>query len=62
VAVVVGLAGSLADVDHVLATHRLVLRPVTPADHAPLLAHWRARRCGGSCSTGRCCPWRMSPR
>jgi RimJ/RimL family protein N-acetyltransferase len=37
-----GLAGSLMAVDHVLVTHRLVLRPVTPADHAGLLAHWRA--------------------
>ena len=31
---------SLADVDHVLTTKRLVLRPVTPQDHAMLLAHW----------------------
>jgi RimJ/RimL family protein N-acetyltransferase len=29
-------------VDHVLTTDRLVLRPVTPADQAGLLAHWRA--------------------
>jgi len=29
-------------VDHVLVTDRLVLRPVTPADHAGLLAHWTA--------------------
>jgi RimJ/RimL family protein N-acetyltransferase len=28
-------------VDHVLTTDRLVLRPVTPADHVVLLAHWR---------------------
>src|SRR5215469_6392822 len=35
-------AGSLAAVDHVLITDRLVLRPVTPADHAVLLAHWTA--------------------
>jgi RimJ/RimL family protein N-acetyltransferase len=35
-------AGSLAAVDHVLVTDRLVLRPVTPADHAGLLAHWQA--------------------
>jgi RimJ/RimL family protein N-acetyltransferase len=28
-------------VHHVLITDRLVLRPVTPADHAGLLAHWR---------------------
>jgi [ribosomal protein S5]-alanine N-acetyltransferase len=27
-------------VDHVLTTERLVLRPVTPQDHAVLLAHW----------------------
>jgi ribosomal-protein-alanine N-acetyltransferase len=27
-------------VDHVLTTKRLVLRPVTPQDHAELLAHW----------------------
>ena len=26
--------------DHVLTTERLVLRPVTPQDHAVLLAHW----------------------
>jgi len=32
--------GSLAGVDHVLTTERLVLRPVTAADHAALLAHW----------------------
>jgi RimJ/RimL family protein N-acetyltransferase len=27
-------------VDHVLTTERLVLRPVTPQDHAVLMAHW----------------------
>jgi RimJ/RimL family protein N-acetyltransferase len=27
-------------VDHLLSTERLVLRPVTPDDHAALLAHW----------------------
>ncbi|HUL24288.1 MAG TPA: GNAT family N-acetyltransferase [Streptosporangiaceae bacterium] len=27
--------------DHVLTTDRLVLRPVAPADHASLLAHWQ---------------------
>jgi [ribosomal protein S5]-alanine N-acetyltransferase len=32
--------GSLADVDHVLTTERLVLRPVTAHDHDVLLAHW----------------------
>jgi ribosomal-protein-alanine N-acetyltransferase len=32
--------GSLAGVDHVLTTGRLVLRPVTVHDHAVLLAHW----------------------
>ena len=32
--------GSLADVDHVLITERLVLRPVTTDDQATLLAHW----------------------
>ena len=26
--------------DHILTTERLVLRPVTPQDHAVLLAHW----------------------
>ena len=31
---------SLAGVDHVLTTERLVLRPVTSQDHAVLLAHW----------------------
>jgi len=29
-------------VNHVLATQRLVLRPVEAADHAALLAHWTA--------------------
>jgi RimJ/RimL family protein N-acetyltransferase len=29
-------------VSHVLITERLVLRPVTAADHAGLLAHWTA--------------------
>ncbi len=32
----------MAIVDHVLRTERLVLRPVTPGDHAVLLAHWAA--------------------
>jgi ribosomal-protein-alanine N-acetyltransferase len=32
--------GSLAGVEHVLTTERLVLRPVTVHDHAVLLAHW----------------------
>ena len=32
--------GSLAGVDHVLTTERLVLRPVRAQDHAVLLAHW----------------------
>ena len=32
--------GSVAGVDHVLSTERLVLRPVTADDHAALLAHW----------------------
>jgi ribosomal-protein-alanine N-acetyltransferase len=32
--------GSLAGVDHVLTTERLVLRPVTAHDHDLLLAHW----------------------
>jgi [ribosomal protein S5]-alanine N-acetyltransferase len=31
----------LAAVDQVLTTDRLVLLPVTAADHARLLAHWR---------------------
>ncbi len=31
---------SLAGVDHVLTTERLVLRPVTAQDQAVLLAHW----------------------
>src|ERR1700760_2340990 len=31
---------SLAGMDHVLTTERLVLRPVTAADHGVLLAHW----------------------
>jgi len=31
---------SLAGVDHILTTDRLVLRPVTAQDHAVLLAHW----------------------
>jgi RimJ/RimL family protein N-acetyltransferase len=37
-----GPAGSVAAVDHVLTTERLVLRPVTADDHALLLAHWAA--------------------
>ena len=32
----------MAIVDHVLQTERRVLRPVTPGDHAVLLAHWAA--------------------
>jgi ribosomal-protein-alanine N-acetyltransferase len=32
--------GSLAGVDHVLMTERLVLRPVAADDQAALLAHW----------------------
>jgi [ribosomal protein S5]-alanine N-acetyltransferase len=32
----------VAIVDHVLRTERLVLRPVTAADHAVLRAHWAA--------------------
>jgi RimJ/RimL family protein N-acetyltransferase len=35
-------AASLAAVGRVLMTERLVLRPVTGADHAGLLAHWTA--------------------
>ena len=30
----------MADVDHVLTTERLVLRPVTAYDHAVLMADW----------------------
>ena len=33
-------AGSVAAVDHILTTQRLVLRPVAADDHAVLLAHW----------------------
>jgi RimJ/RimL family protein N-acetyltransferase len=36
------LIGSVAIVNHVLTTERLVLRPVTTQDHATLLAHWAA--------------------
>jgi len=32
--------GNLTDVDHVLTTERLVLRPVTAHDHAMLMTHW----------------------
>ena len=35
-------AGTVATVDHVLHTERLILRPVTAGDHAVLLAHWAA--------------------
>jgi [ribosomal protein S5]-alanine N-acetyltransferase len=35
-------AGTVAIVDHVLRTERLVLCPVTADDHAVLLAHWAA--------------------
>jgi [ribosomal protein S5]-alanine N-acetyltransferase len=37
-----GLAGSVAGVEHVLVTERLLLRPVTASDHAALQAHWSA--------------------
>ena len=37
-----GLAGNVMNVNHVLATERLVLRPVTADDHAALQAHWAA--------------------
>lgn len=37
-----GLAGRVTNVNHVLATERLVLRPVTADDYAVLLAHWAA--------------------
>lgn len=35
-------AGNVMNVNHVLTTERLVLRPVTADDHAVLLAHWAA--------------------
>jgi [ribosomal protein S5]-alanine N-acetyltransferase len=35
-----GRVGSLAGVDHVLITERLLLRPVTADDQATLLDHW----------------------
>jgi [ribosomal protein S5]-alanine N-acetyltransferase len=35
-------ASSVAAVNHLLTTRRLVLRPVTARDHAALLAHWSA--------------------
>jgi [ribosomal protein S5]-alanine N-acetyltransferase len=35
-------AGTVAIVDHILRTERLVLCPVTADDHAVLLAHWAA--------------------
>jgi ribosomal-protein-alanine N-acetyltransferase len=37
-----GPAGTVAVVDRVLRTERLVLRPVTAGDHAALVAHWTA--------------------
>ena len=37
-----GFAGTVTNVNHVLSTERLVLRPVTAGDHAVLLAHWAA--------------------
>jgi [ribosomal protein S5]-alanine N-acetyltransferase len=37
-----GLAGNVMNVNHVLTTERLVLRPVTADDHAMLLVHWAA--------------------
>jgi [ribosomal protein S5]-alanine N-acetyltransferase len=37
-----GSAGTVAVVDRVLRTERLVLRPATVSDHAALLAHWAA--------------------
>ncbi|SNT07464.1 Protein N-acetyltransferase, RimJ/RimL family [Streptosporangium subroseum] len=36
------LVGSLATVNHLLTTERLILRPVTVQDQAGLLAHWTA--------------------
>jgi len=37
-----GPAGSVAGVEHVLVTERLLLRPVTASDYAALQAHWAA--------------------
>jgi len=37
-----GHVRTVAIVDHVLNTERLILRPVTAGDHAVLLAHWAA--------------------
>ena len=37
-----GPAGSVAGVEHVLVTERLLLRPVTACDYAALQAHWAA--------------------
>ncbi|GAA3447587.1 hypothetical protein Pve01_39460 [Planomonospora venezuelensis] len=37
-----GPDGSLPIMNHVLATERLILRPVTVHDHGELLAHWAA--------------------
>jgi [ribosomal protein S5]-alanine N-acetyltransferase len=36
------VTGTVTSVDHVLATERLVLRPVTARDYDALLAHWAA--------------------
>ena len=36
------LAGNVTNVNDLLTTERLVLRPVTAGDHAVLLAHWAA--------------------
>ena len=37
---VLGRLDTLADMDYALTTERLVLCPVTAADHPALLAHW----------------------
>jgi [ribosomal protein S5]-alanine N-acetyltransferase len=37
-----GAAGSVAGVEHVLVTERLLLSPVTASDYAVLQAHWAA--------------------
>jgi [ribosomal protein S5]-alanine N-acetyltransferase len=38
----IGRVTTLAVVNHILTTERLVLRPVTPEDHPRLLHHWTA--------------------
>jgi hypothetical protein len=43
------LAGNVTNVNDLLTTERLVLRPVTADDHAMLQAHWTALSARSAC-------------